>query len=100
MNDIESITILDKLLEKFNFNWLDKDLETLQDDDYGERIEFYVYYEEPNIPKNIDLSNIINLFNEKKESNFKLTELVLTKNNELRAKLFDKNITEEQVLFY
>lgn len=99
MIDLDAITELDKLLEKQNVLWSDKDIETLLDNDEGDRMDFYIYYEDPTIPKKVDLTNIANIFSSNNDT-FKLTELVLTKNNELRARFRDKSLKEEQIIFY
>ena len=95
MNDIEILNVLDEFLENNNIEFLDKDIEVIEDDDEGNIIEFYVYYTEPKLSK-INLDKITNTFN---NEFFKIKECIL-KNNELRLLIRNTKYKEENYLYY
>ena len=95
MSDIEILNTLDEFLENNNIEFLDKDIEVIEDDDEGNIIEFYVYYTEPKLPKT-DLTKLTNKIN---NEFFKIKECVL-KNNELRLLIRDAKYKEETYLYY
>lgn len=95
MNDIEILNVLDEFLENNNIEFLDKDIEVIEDDDEGNIIEFYAYYTEPKLSK-INLDKITNTFN---NEFFKIKECVL-KNNELRLLIRNTKYKEENYLYY
>ena len=98
MTDFESIELFNTILKNNDIKWTDQDLETLEDDDDGNRLKFYVYYQEPKIPKNTDLQLLKNLYNTN-NTTFKITELVII-NDELRVSFENKMIQEEKYLYY
>lgn len=95
MNDIDILNALDEFLENNNIEFLDKDIEVIEDDDEGNIIEFYIYYTEPKLSK-INLDKITNTFN---NEFFKIKECVL-KNNELRLLIRNTKYKEENYLYY
>ena len=94
--DLKAIYDLNKLLEQYNIKWINEDIDTLDDDSEGNRLEFYVYYEEPKLNKQTDLNLIKNLYN-KTIKTYRLDELTI-KNEELRAKFSNKS--KENFLYY
>ena len=74
--ELDILEELDNLIDKYNIKWNEKDFEN-----------------------KIDLTEIMNRFNEGNFGKFKISEFILTKNKEFRIKFYDSTI-HNQILFY
>lgn len=93
MTDLDCIFDFTEFLKNYHIKFKNTDIETLEDDDYGNRLSFYVYYQDPIIHIDLEL-----LKNKYYNESFNLKEIVL-KNDELRCKFVDKR-HDEQILYY
>ena len=97
--ELDILEELDNLIDKYNIKWNEKDFEMISDDENGNPVEFYIYYQDPEYKNKIDLTEIMNRFNEGNFGKFKISEFILTKNKEFRIKFYDSTI-HNQILFY